>query len=449
MSKQKHAGSDYVLEQRKVYSLYTLESRAIPHAADGLKAAARRVLWTARDGKTYKSATLAGATMPIHPHASPETTINTLAAYYANNIPLLKGDGAFGTLLKPGAFGASRYTSAAVSAFTKDVVFRDIEIIPMVENYDGSLMEPKHFLPLVPVVLINPQEGIAVGFASSILPRDPASVIKHQIGFLEGKTRVKNPAPTLHPLSQISPGTEVDRLGTEKWVFKGTFERKDAVTVVVTNLPYGLDHEKFIERLIKFEDEGKIQEHEDNSKNVYNITIRFKKGELKPLTDDQVISYLGLSTAYAENFTVIDFDGERVWEAEYSDFVQKFTEWRLKWYLTRYQRLANLLEEEIQRYRDVLIAIAKNLGSVARKTESRSELKELCEAFGIVNVDYIADLPVYRFTEEEKRKTEKKIEEAEVLLKHYYSLIKSEQKRKDVYIEELKEILQKISKGHY
>ena len=154
--------SNYINDQRKEYSLYVLQMRAIPHAADGLKAAARRVLWTAKNGSKFKSATLSGATMPIHPHAAPESTINTLAAPYGNNVPLLKGDGAFGTLLNPTAYGASRYTSVSLSAFTKDVLFRDIEIIPLVDNYDETQREPKHFLPLVPVVLMNPQEGIAV-----------------------------------------------------------------------------------------------------------------------------------------------------------------------------------------------------------------------------------------------------------------------------------------------
>ena len=84
--------SQYINDQRREYSLYVLQMRAIPHAADGLKAAVCRVLWTARDGKKVKCATLAGATMPIHPHAAPESTINTLAADFSNNIPLLSGN---------------------------------------------------------------------------------------------------------------------------------------------------------------------------------------------------------------------------------------------------------------------------------------------------------------------------------------------------------------------
>lgn len=445
----KDAGSSYVQHQRKEYSIYTLQSRAIPHATDGLKAAARRVLWIARDGKTYKSATLAGATMPIHPHDSPETTIDTLAAKYLNNIPLLKGEGAFGTLLKPRAFGASRYTSVSVSAFTKDVVFRDIEIIPMIDNYDNSVQEPKHFLPIVPIVLINPQEGIAIGFASNTLPHDPATVIKHQIVYLEGKKSFKVPPPALLPINQVSTGLQQDRLGNDRWVFKGEFEKKDSSTIIVTNLPYGLSHEKFIERLIRMEEEGKIQEFEDSSKNKYNITIRLNRGELRGLEESQILELFGLVTTQAENFTVINFDGERIWETDYIEFIQKFTTWRLGWYYQRYERLARLLTEEIQRYRDILVAIAKNVGSVARKVESRGELKKFLEAVGIVYTDYIADLAVYRFTEDEKRKTEEKLKDAEVLLRRYQALLKDEQLRKEVYIDELRQVLSRLTKGEY
>ena len=158
----------YIEKERKDYSLYVMQSRAIPAVTDGLKAAGRRTLWIARNVGKTKTATLAGATLPIHPHATPESAINTLAAPYGNNIPLFKGYGAFGTMLDPTAYGAARYTSVATSKFTDDVMFKDIEIIPMMPNYDDTLEEPVRFLPLVPVALLNPAEGIAVGFATNI-----------------------------------------------------------------------------------------------------------------------------------------------------------------------------------------------------------------------------------------------------------------------------------------
>lgn len=449
--------SQYINDERKTYSMYVLQQRAIPHAADGLKAAARRVLWTARDGKKYKSATLAGATMPIHPHASPESTINTIAAPYGNNIPLLKGEGAFGTLLKPTAYAATRYTSVSVSEFTKDVMFRDIEIIPLVENYDGTILEPKHFLPLIPIVLLNPQEGIAVGFASNILPRTLDTIIGSQLSWLRNKVKYAsygrllphNQYPAFTPTNNFCHDSYEDKNGTMRWVFTGEFKKLNATTIRVTNLPYGIVHTKFINKLEKLEEVGIIQEIVDNSKNVYNIEIRFKKGILRGKSDDAIMEFVGLINNTTENMNVVDFDGQKILATSYSHMIAQFSDWRLEWYKARYQRLADLLNLDIQRYKDILTAIKKKVGGVAGKIQNRAELKEFLKAIEIVHVDFIADLSIYRFTEEEKKKTEQKLKDALVLLKEYKGLIRSESKRRDVYIEELKQIRQNYKKGKY
>lgn len=441
------SGSEYVNQERRDYSLYVLQQRAIPHAADGLKAAARRVLWTARDGKKHKSATLAGATMPIHPHQSPEGAVNTLAAPYGNNIPLLDGDGAFGTLLNPTAYGAARYTSVKASLFCKDVMFRDLEIVPMQENYDGTLMEPKHFLPLIPMTLLNPQEGIAVGFASNILPRSLEQIIKSQIAFLEGNDWYEEP-PTFKPLNQSALDWESDDDGNiYKYFFEGSFERVDTSTVKITNLPYGVLHEKYINHLLKLEDEDEIQDFEDNSKDHYNIDVKFKRGVLSRMEDEDIVSLLKLRSSVNENLTIIDYTGERVAKTSYGQFIEDFCNWRLEWYVNRYQRLADNIKVEIQRYRDILTAIKNNVGGKARSIQSRTELKQLLDGMGIVYVDYIADLPIYRFTEDEKKKVEDKLAAAEKQLKEYEALLKSPKKRRNVYISELQEILSK--KGSY
>lgn len=435
--------SDYINEQRREYSLYVLQSRAIPHAADGLKAAARRILWVARDGKKRKSATLAGECMPLHPHAAPESAVNTLAATYGNNVPLLKGYGAMGTMLNPVAYGAARYTSVELSKFAEDVVLRDIEVVPMMENYDGTLEEPKHFLPLVPIVLLNPQEGIAVGFASDILPRALGDIIHDQVAYLSGE-KFKTPKPVFEPTKQKAVSQD-----NGKWCFMGEIEKQGAVNVRVTNLPYGLLHAKFVDNLMKMEEAEQIVGFKDSSKDKFNILVTFKKGSLTDLTEEDIIKQLGLTTYLGENMNVIDFDGKSVWAPTYIELIQKFCDWRLKWYKDRYQRLAKLLEDDIQRYLDILLAIKKNVGGVAKQTSSRSELKEFLQELGIVFVDYIADLPVYRFTEEEKKKTEAKLVEAEKLMKRYKTLLKDERERRMIFIEELKEVLSKYNKHYY
>lgn len=433
--------SEYIESERREYSLYILTSRAIPHIADGVKAAARRVLWVARDGKKTKSATLAGAAIPLHPHAPPESTINTLAAPYGNNVRLLQGEGAFGTLLNPTAYGAARYTSVKVSQFTRDVMFKDIEIVPMVDNFDMSLKEPKHFLPLVPVALLNKQEGIAVGFASNIIGRDLKQIINHQIDYLTDGTIPRNEAtPVFYPCDQKAVDFVLDKNDNVKWVFKGSFDKTGATEIKVTGLPYGLSHDKFLSKLETLSDEGVVMSYVDHSKNKYNIRIKFKRGTLSQLDDNGILKLVGLQTAQSENLNVIDFDGEKVWIANYKDIIVKFTDWRLHWYIARYQRLADLLEVDIQKLKDILMAIKKNVGGMARKISCRAELKEFLDAIGIVHLDYIADLPVYRFTEEERLKTEAKMQEAMNTLKQYQDLLANEDLRKKQYINELLEI---------
>jgi DNA topoisomerase-2 len=209
-------GSEYINSQRKDYSLYVLQNRAIPHMADGLKASARRVMWIARDGKKWKSANLAGACMPLHPHAAPEDAVNTLAAHYGNNNALLDGIGSFGTRLEPTEYGASRYTSVKASDFAKDAFYTDIEIIPMKLNYDNTLEEPVHFLPLVPVAFLNPTSGIAIGFACDIFSRSLKDIIDCQIKILQGTIPKKEPFVQFIPLKC----TAVEKTEDYRWVFK-------------------------------------------------------------------------------------------------------------------------------------------------------------------------------------------------------------------------------------
>jgi DNA topoisomerase-2 len=436
--------SEYINVQRKFYSLYVLQSRAIPLLADGLKAAARRVLWVARNGDKYKTATLAGRALPLHPHAPPEGAVNTLAAPYGNNIPLFTGSGAFGTMLNPTAYGAARYTSVKISQFTKEVVFKDIDLVPMVENYDGTELEPQHLLPLVPLIVLNPTSGIAVGFATNILPRSLEDIINLQIKVLRGQKRL----PTLTPTFEPTNDTAISQDGS-MYYFKGDFERINTTTIRITSFPYNTSHEKYTEHLEKLIEQNKIIDYVDNSKDVIDIEVKFKRGQLAKYTDEKVFDLLKLITRESENLTYIDVDGETVQTDTAEEAVRKFTEWRLEWYYNRYEKLLAEVEEEIQRYKDILLAIKKNVGGVAKKVENRKELIEFLTEIGVVNVEYIAGFPVYRFTVEEKRKTEEKLVEATARAKKYNDLLKSEEKRRNVYIDELKNVLQQYRKGTY
>lgn len=436
--------SQYIEQERRAFSLYTIQSRALPAATDGLKPAGRRALWTARNGEKLKTATLAGMCMAIHPHGENSSAINTLTAPYGNNIPFFKGYGAFGTLLNPNAYGAARYTSIAVSQFTKDVMFRDIEIIPMSPNYDDTLEEPVHFLPIVPTALLNPTEGIAVGFATNLLPRSLEDVIKAQLLHLSGKKIKHQLVPTFTPTSNRAV-----RFDGKGWYFEGDYVQTSHSTLTVTRLPYGVQHEKVIAKLDSLQEAETIKDVLDKSKDVIAIEVTFYKGKLKEYSRDQLLELLGLTSKQNENFNVVDFSGKSVLSTSAEELIASFTDWRKEWYVARYERLKSILERDLQKLYDVRLAIAKNIGGAASKVQSKQELKELLTSLGIVNVDYIADLPVYKFTTEEKQKNEAKIKDGEAQLKIYVDLLSNESKRIDVYSGELKEILAKYRAGAY
>ena len=434
--------SQYLNDCHRSFSMYVLQTRAFPSIMDGMKDGGRRLLWTARNGDKYKTATLAGATMPLHPHADASDTIDTLTMPYCNNHPLFSGYGAFGTRLKPKASGAPRYTSVTVSPFTKDVMFRDIELVPMTENYDGTLMEPLHFLPLIPIGLINPSEGIGVGFASKMLPRAIGDVVDSQLAHLAGKD-FEDPKITFLPFRAVSTSSEVIKSGNTRYWFEGELTRIDSSTVRITNIPYGLDHSEVVEHLIELEEEGHIASFDDRSSNELDITIKFGRGALKHQTDAQVLRSLKLRASVVENMNMTDFTGDRVIPVTYKSVISLFTDWRLEWYLTRYQRLKELLEKDIQRYRDIILAIANNVGDKGRKCANKKELTEWLSSIGVVYTEYVADLPVYRLTIEEAKKAQNKLDEALVTLEEYQALIDSPEERKKVYIQELKDVKKK------
>ena len=424
-----------------------MTSRAICAASDGLKAGGRRALWTARNGSKFKTASLAGATMPIHPHAECTGAINTLAAPYGNNIPLFKGDGAFGTRMRPTSYGAARYTSVTVSKFTQDVLFADIELVPLIENYDGSLMEPLHFIPLVPICLLNPSEGIAVGFASNILPRSLDDIIEQQLTYLKKGKCDEDIAPRFIPTNQESTAnTNPDKLA---YIFKGIFVRKDASTGTITELPYGQTYDAVITKLDGLMESGTVLDYTDKSKNLISIEVKFKRGWLNGKEDDDVLKLLGLISSETENLNILDFTGNNVWSARPGEIIKQFSDWRLSWYVKRYQRLLDINQIDLSRLYDIRLSIKHKISSKIPTLSSRTSLKELLESIGVVNLDYIADLGIYRFTEEERVKNEKRIAEAEALADEYRSIIASNDRQKTIYATELKEILQKYIKGNY
>lgn len=441
----------HVTAARMGYALYLIKVRSHVKLTDGLAGAARRALWTARSGAKVKTATLAGATMPLHPHQECGGVISNLAGPHKNNIPLFTGEGNFGTMIAPNAMGAPRYTTVYVSQFTKDAILVDLDIVPMQPNYDGTLEEPRHFLPLIPVCLVNPHDGTSIGYASHILPRKLSDIITAQIEYLT-KGRVESPLlPTFTPLDNMVGQPKTSTTDSTRFEFTGCVEIKDTTRAVVTVLPYEMEHRSFVQFLAELmeQEDSNIVDVVDHTRGQTNIEIKFKRATLRGKTQADVIRMLGLKTTACEQLNVVAEHETGMVNLTAQQVVEQFTEWRLGWYVKRYERLLESTRVDLQRFIDLRTAIDNDAGGQSRQAKTRQTFKTFLEELKIVHLDYIADMPVYRFTQEEYTKNEQRIKKTEKLIREYEGLIKSPQKRKAVYIEELTQLLTNFEAGKY
>ncbi len=444
----KHLVNLDIRQLRKTYALYILRNRAIPAITDGLKPSGRRPLWMARNGKVSKVAALAGATMVIHPHDECSDAISGLAGPYKNNICLFKGDGSFGTLLEPSEYGAPRYTSVSLSKFTEDAILVDLDIIPMMSNYDNTMDEPVHFLPLVPMAIINPSFGMVLGFRSLILPRNPQHVITAQIEFLSKGTIKQRLLPHFVPTSNVCDYTETDETGI-RYFFQGKVEIVDSSTALITQLPYGLHHTDLIRHLETLLDAKTIVDYVDESRNIISIYVKFKRGDLKDLQQGDLLELFGLVTSHTETLNVLTLDGQRVQTLSAAQLIEQFTTWRLSWYRKRYQRLIDKINTQIDKQNDIVLAIDNKINEKASTIASKQELVVVLQTIGVKDPQTIADMSIHRFTPDEATKAKALLENMKAQLDEYTRIINDDNAIKQVYIAELKEIQSKLKSGQY
>lgn len=167
----------------------------IPHFVDLLAESQRKVIHTMLEKNITKKTSVEDLSSIVKIHTnyhhggtSLANTIDNLVPQYNNNIPLIFEGGTFGTRSNREA-SAPRYTSTKLMAYTR-ALFPKIDNNFHNEQWDeGKKIEPETLLPILPIGLINGQSQIGVGWACTILPRDPKHIIKLIKDILIGKIK--------------------------------------------------------------------------------------------------------------------------------------------------------------------------------------------------------------------------------------------------------------------
>ena len=439
--------STYIKDISREFAIYTAQNRAIPSLADGIKDGQRKFLWMIRNTvdkiKTVALASSAiGYGIYVHGDASAADTVSLMAAPYVNNIPLLDGIGNFGSRLEPTGVGAPRYTSVKRGIAAKELMFTDLDIIPLKENYDGSVMEPVHYLPLIPMVLLNGVSGIAVGWSTDILPRNIDDIIDSTIKAVSGK-KIETIKPSYDYLQ-----CDVNHLEGNTWIFSGKVDKVNTSTLKISELPPGVSLEKYKEKLNKMIDDGVISDYDDNSSEFIDIEIKVQRKTIDGKTHDQLLDLFKLKQKKTERIVVLDFNGKSIKQYENDvKLIHDFVVWRLEWFKKRYENLKSKAEYELNYWKALKECFDKNLPSKISKMSNKKSVEE--EVTKITNkivvldnsqLDKISSLPSYRWAKDYYQTIIDKINEIESNIREYVDLLQDEKKLKNVYLEELKNL---------
>lgn len=312
----------------KSFAMYTVESRAIPNMIDGLKPVQRFYLYSSilnskRDFK--KVSAVSGIISDYgynHGEASAAGAGQLMAATWNNNICLIEGRGSFGTRLVQEA-GAPRYVYSRLSDnFNKYI--KDLDLSPVHEDPEHE--PPQFYLPIIPLVLVNGTKGIATGFATNILPHNPEDLKTACLEYLnEGKidTEISIKFPDFN-------GTvEQSKEDPTKYVSYGTYIKRGKTQLSITEVPYGFDREGYVKVLDDLEDNGDIVSYEDLcDKNGFKFEVKLKQNTSANWNKSKIISKFKLSKPFAQNLTVIDFEGKLREYVSAKDLVKDFCDYR-------------------------------------------------------------------------------------------------------------------------
>ncbi|MCQ2466126.1 MAG: topoisomerase IV [Clostridia bacterium] len=449
------------------YAMSVIVSRAIPEI-DGFKPSHRKLLYTMYkmgllSGNRTKSANVVGQTMKLNPHgdgAIYETMVRLTRDNESLLHPYVDSKGNFGKQYsRDMAYAAHRYTEVRLEKFCEEI-FRglDKDAVDFADNYDGTMKEPTLLPVTFPSILVNSNQGIAVGMASNICSFNLREVCEATIAYMKD--------PTVN-LLEIMPAPDFSGGGTilynreqmEKIYDTGrgsvvirsnyTINKKENC-IEINEIPYSTSIEQIVEGIIDLVKAKKINEisdvRDDTDLNGLKITIECKRGTDHEALMTKLFKLTTLQSSFGCNFNVLINGNPRVLGVK--DLINEWLKWRrvcltreITYDLNKKKDRLHLLEGLEKILLDIDKAIA-----IIRNTELEEEVvPNLMKGFGIdeIQAEYVAEIKLRNIN---KQYIIKRIEDKEKLVNEIKDLedILSKPKRIDKLIEDtLKDVAKK------
>lgn len=409
--------SEFVSKGMKLYTYATIEDRAIPSLEDGLKPVQRYIIYAMylnNIRKFTKTSNVEGEVFKYSPHGSSFPAIVNLTTKNKQHIQYITGEGSFGDATSKNINAADgRYTSCKLNK-NSDIVLKELKNngIEMTKSYDGEKDVPVLLPATAPMVLLNYIEGIAVAYATKILPMNSVELYN----LLKEKLYNK-------PLTLCYPDfpngcliekneQELKRLyktGKAKFMLSSVYEIKDK-SIIFKNIPENVMREVIIEEINNLKDNKivpEIKKVADNSGlNGFEIEVITKKDPEK--VANTLLQKTSLHKSINANTNVLC--GGKLKELGIEDILDKWINWR-----------KSVLQKEIDNYiqqqtvekkkAQTLIYFKENKDKfLPLITESDNPKEELMNYFSEKQADLILSMRIQQLSKSDEEKLKEKVD---------------------------------------
>jgi DNA gyrase subunit A len=455
------------------YSMSVIVSRALPDVRDGLKPVHRRVLFGAADlGATWnraykKSARIVGEVMgKYHPHgdASVYDSLVRMAQPWSLRYNLIDGQGNFGSIDGDNA-AAMRYTEARMGRIAAEML-QDIdkETVEFTTNFDDSLKEPTVLPSIIPNLLMNGSEGIAVGMATKIPPHNLCELVTGLIALLESpeinideiiEKHIHGPDfPTAGYIMGSDGINSAYTTGRGRVVMRGkaSIEELDngKEKIIITELPYQVNKSKLVEKIAELVRDKKLEGitdlRDESDKDGIRVVIECKRDAIGEVILNNLYKYTPLQDTFGVILLALVDGVPKVMGLK--EILQHFLDFRRVIITNR--TTFELKEAEARSH--ILEGLKKALEnidkviSIIRGSKDPEEAKQSLIStfvFSEKQTKAILDMRLQRLTSLEIDKIVVEFKELQNLIKELNKILQSHELQNNIIKEELNNLLEK------
>lgn len=433
--------SDFLNKELVDYASYD-NLRKIASVMDGLKNSGRKVISTVidlniKDNLKVLQLSNKAAERAEYLHGSLDGVVVNLAKDYAgtNNLPLLQKKGNFGTRFNPEA-SAPRYIFARKKDYLDELFLKEDSLIVPEQYFEGSKIEPKFFVPTLPLLLVNGSNGISSGFAQLILSRDPKEIRDYLVKTISSKEPKNFPMPSFNGFEgNVSQG-----VNPNQFIISGKVKRKSANRVLIEEVPFQYDLRGYIDVLDKLEEDKKIHGYTDLSDESFKFEVQIPSKILSSLNESELLDYLKLTRTVSENYTSLTHENKIKEYQSPKEIMSDYIQVKLEYVQKRKDYILNELNSKLDlmnsRFKFISAVVNDELVLSKRKKDDIildiDSLNVTRDGTGTSRYDYLLRMSISSLTKEELDKLKLMIEEVQTNMNNL-----NKKSPKDIWLEDI------------